>query len=128
MADADGDRRGRSEATELLVRYDRINAFFAEYVKNLASGETFVATREPLPPGTDFELALGVPTLSESLRLRARVTRTTWPSEATPAQPAGMGIEFRYRSEQERSRLRSRVEALMLDQLGERHTDALLGR
>jgi type IV pilus assembly protein PilZ len=124
----DDRRRATRESIELVVRYQRVNAFFADYAKNISRGGTFVATTEPLPPNTEFVLSLAVPELEEPLQLRAKVMWTTAPEVASKVHPAGMGIQFQYRDADERSRVEALVERLIVDQLGQRHAERLLGR
>lgn len=116
------------ESIELVVRYQRMNTFFADYAKNISRGETFVATLEPLPPDTEFVFSIGVPELSEPLSLRAKVMWTTAPDAASEAQPAGMGIQFQYRDADERRRTEGLIERLLVNQLGFRHAERILGR
>ena len=89
-----------------MVRYQRLNTFFADYAKNISRGGTFVATTEPLPPDTEFVFSLAVPELEEPLQLRAKVMWTTAPEAATKVHPAGMGIQFQYKDAEERRRTR----------------------
>jgi type IV pilus assembly protein PilZ len=125
----DGDRRQHSrESIELVVRYQRLNAFFADYAKNISRGGTFVATSEPLPPDTEFVFSLAVPELADPLQLRAKVMWTTPVEAATKAHPAGMGIQFQYKDGEERTQLEGMIERLIVDQLGQRHADRILGR
>lgn len=124
----DDRRKATRESIELVVRYQRVNAFFADYAKNISRGGTFVATTEPLPPNSEFVLSLAVPELEEPLQLRAKVMWTTAPEVASKVHPAGMGIQFQYRDAEERSRVEALVERLIVDQLGQRHADRLLGR
>jgi uncharacterized protein (TIGR02266 family) len=129
MPSPDSERRlYPRESIELVVRYQRLNAFFADYVKNISQGGTFVATSEPLPPDTEFVFSLAVPEMEEPLQLRAKVMWTTAPEAATKEHPAGMGIQFQYRDADERGRLERLIEQLIVDQLGQRHADQLLGR
>src|ERR1043165_3198679 len=116
------------ESIELVVRYQRLNAFFADYVKNISRGGTFVATSEPLPQDTEFVFSLAVPELDEPLQLRAKVMWVTAVDAASKASPAGMGIQFQYRDAEERGRLERLIEDLIVGQLGQRHADLLLGR
>jgi type IV pilus assembly protein PilZ len=39
-------------SVELRVNYRRLNTFFADYVKSISRGGTFIATQRPLPIGT----------------------------------------------------------------------------
>ena len=123
------DRRGAPRAAlELSVEYKRLNTFFADYTKNISRGGTFIGTDKPLPVGTEFVFALGIPNMPEPLRLRGKVIWTTPPEDATKANPAGMGIEFQYTNDQERVEKEAAVEALLTSELGEHLATKLLGR
>jgi len=127
--DASSEHRDKERAPiELKVEYRRLNTFFADYTKNISRGGTFVATTKPLPVETEFVFALGIPGLTEPLRLLGKVIWTTSEEDATPANPAGMGIEFQYRDEKERLDKERQVEVLMCEQLGELLSSKLLGR
>ncbi len=129
VAPPDDERRqARRESIELIVRYQRMNSFFSDYVKNISRGGTFVATAEPLPRDTEFIFLLGVPGLAEPLPLRAKVMWTTAPEVATKVHPAGMGIQFQYRDAAEQQKTDSLIESLLIDHLGPRHAERLLAR
>jgi type IV pilus assembly protein PilZ len=113
---------------ELKVEYRRVNTFFADYTKNISRGGTFIATDRPLPVGTQFMFALGIPNLEEPLRLRGKVIWIVTTEDASRANPAGMGIEFQYSSEQERLDTEAVVERLLTSELGEPLATKLLGR
>ena len=123
----DERRRGQRAPIELKVEYKRLNTFFADYTKNISRGGSFIGTDKPLPVGTEFVFALGVPNLPEPLRLRGKVIWVTPAGEATKANPAGMGIEFQY-DVHERRQKEAAVERLMTAELGEHLTTKLLGR
>ena len=125
--DNDDRRYGTRAPIELKVEYKRLNTFFADYTKNISRGGTFIATDKPLPVGTDFVFALGVPNLPEPVRLRGKVIWTTPLEEATKANPSGMGIEFQY-AVGERQEKESAVERLMSAELGGHLAEKLLGR
>ena len=128
-SDSGSDRRRDERAViELKVEYKRLNTFFADYTKNISRGGTFIGTSKPLPIGTEFIFALGVPNLPEPLKLRGKVMWTTAPEDASPANPSGMGIEFQYTSEEERSEKEAAVERLLTEELGEHLAARLLGR
>jgi type IV pilus assembly protein PilZ len=115
----EADRRDQPRAAiELRVEYKRLNAFFADYTKNISRGGTFICTDRPLEIGTDFVFRLGVPHLSEPLVLKGKVQWIVMPEQATPEQEAGMGIGFVFESEVERERVEATVEKLMIDNLG----------
>ncbi|HSC86523.1 MAG TPA: TIGR02266 family protein [Polyangiaceae bacterium] len=127
VSDSEKRREGRMPI-ELKVSYKRLNSFFADYTKNISRGGTFIGTEKPLPLGTEFVFALGVPRLEEPLRLRGRVIWTTEPEDATRANPAGMGIEFQYQDDAERRDTEAIVERLLTHELGEELATGLLGR
>ena len=129
VAPPDDDRRlAPRESIELVVRYQRMNTFFADYVKNISRGGTFVATDEPLARDTEFTFLLAVPGLSEPLSLRAKVMWTTQPETATKIHPAGMGIRFQFRDAAEQAKTEALIETLLIDNLGHRHAERLLRR
>lgn len=129
LAVASGEKRGgRRAAIELNVEYKRLNTFFADYTRNISKGGTFIRTDRPLDVNTEFIFALTVRGLSEPLRLRGRVKWIIKPADATPKEPAGMGIEFVYGSDAERRGTERIVERLMATELGETLASRLLGR
>ena len=128
-SDPPSERRSAVRAPiELKVEYKRLNTFFADYTRNISRGGTFITTERPLPLGTEFIFALGIPKLDDALRLRGKVMWITSEEEATPANPAGMGIEFQFDNDEERRDKVKVVEALMVDELGEHIAEMLLGR
>jgi type IV pilus assembly protein PilZ len=124
----DERRRGERASIELVIRYQRLNAFFADYARNISRGGTFVATTKPLPKDTEFRFLLDVPQLSEGISLRARVMWTIERDQATKANPAGMGIQFQYTDDDERARLEQFVEELIVEHLGPLHAERMLGK
>jgi type IV pilus assembly protein PilZ len=128
MSDGSDRRRADRAPIELRVEYKRLNTFFADYAKNISRGGTFIGTERPLDAGTEFVFALDLPTLAEPLRLRGRVMWTTTMDEASKANPAGMGIEFQYATEEERHILEKAVEKLVASQLGDHLAAKLLGK
>jgi len=112
---------------ELKVEYRRVNTFFADYTRNISRGGTFIATERPLPEGTEFIFALGVPTMTEPLRLKGRVCWITKQEDASTANPAGMGIEFQFADHEERRAAERKVERLLVEQFGEHIAERILG-
>ena len=122
---APSESRDRSidprQPIELKVEYERLNAFFADYTKNISRGGTFIQTRRPLPVGTEFLFLLYVPTLERPLEIRGRVKWVVEPGHgeaAAAGAPLGMGIRFEYASDDERRQVEHLVERLMVDSLG----------
>ena len=124
------DRRGDPrQPIELKVEYKRLNAFFADYTKNISRGGTFIQTGKPLPVGTEFVFKLYVPTLEQALHIRGQVKWIVEPDgegaeppaavmDGKPAVP-GMGIRFVYTTDEERKHIEHLVERLIVDSLGQ---------
>jgi type IV pilus assembly protein PilZ len=110
----------------LRVDYERMNAFFADYTKNISKGGTFIKTSRPLPVGTRFLFALAVPALSEPVTLDGEVTWVLKAEEAEAGKEPGMGIRFVFASEQQRTEFETLVEGLMEESLGPYVTQGLL--
>src|SRR5262245_39150302 len=120
--DGEDRRLDPREPIELKVEYERLNAFFADYTKNISRGGTFIQTRKPLPIGTEFLFQLFIPTLEQPLEIRGRVKWVVEPERegAGPdGTPAGMGIRFVYATPDEQRQIERLVERLMVDSLGQ---------
>lgn len=116
-------------AIELRVEYKRLNTFFADYTRNISKGGTFIRTDRPLEVETEFVFALAVPSLEAPLRLNGKVKWKRAPEDVkAPDEEAGMGIEFVWRSDDERRASERTVERLMAAELGETLTAKLLGK
>jgi type IV pilus assembly protein PilZ len=120
------DRRDNGRGPiELKVEYKRVNAFFADYTKNISKDGTFIKTGKPLGIGTEFVFKLFIPNLEAPLQLHGQVKWIIKPEDApkyldedgTPRDP-GMGIRFIYTDDAERRRLQQIVEELMVGSLG----------
>ncbi len=115
-------------SVELRVNYKRLNTFFADYVKSISRGGTFIATQRPLAVGTQFVFVLGVPTLDAPLVVGGKVAQVTTTDAATDDCPAGMAVQLEYESQLEEETLRRAVETLMQQELGTNLAEALLRR
>ena len=108
-----------------------MNAFFADYTKNISKGGTFIKTARPLPIGTRFLFALSVPALSEPVQITGEVQ---WIAKGDSTGPAdadnepGMGIRFVFTADEERIRFERLVQGLMEHSLGPDVTRGLLAR
>ena len=110
----------------LRVDYERMNAFFADYTKNISKGGTFIKTARPLPVGTRFLFALAVPALSEPVTLDGEVTWILAAEQANEGEEPGMGIRFVFASDGQRREFESLVERMMEESLGRYVTEGLL--
>jgi len=123
MSDEDSPNRrvGDREAIELPVEYKRLNAFFADYTKNISKDGTFIKTNKPLGVGTEFAFKLYVPTLEKPIELRGQVRWVLNEEDIVglrDTREPGMGSQFLYRDDSERRRLTQLVEKLMTESLG----------
>ena len=124
MSDNDPNRRTHERVPiELKVEYKRLNTFFADYTKNISKGGTFIKTPKALKPGTEFIFKLTVPSVGEAISLTGRVMWVVREGEEPPPQAPdatepGMGIRFIYESDEERRKVHSTVERLMVGSLG----------
>jgi type IV pilus assembly protein PilZ len=110
----------------LRVDYERMNAFFADYTKNISKGGTFIKTSRPLPVGTRFLFALAVPALAEPVTLDGEVTWVLKEEDAQQGRDPGMGIRFVFASERQRREFEMLVKGLMEESLGAYLTHGLL--
>lgn len=131
-AEDESDRRGSPRAPiSLRVEYSKLNAFFADYTKNISHGGTFIRSDDPMPVGTVFMFRLVVPRLEAPIALRGQVVWILRPGETPPpGQPEepGMGIRFLYDSPEQRAAITETVEQLMIDSLGPHLYHRLTGR
>ena len=111
---------------ELRVDYEFLNMFFQDYTKNISKGGTFVRTDNPLPLDTEFVFLLHIAKLDQSIKLTGKVSWRVEPSEATEEKPAGMGISFVYRDDEERAQIDDLVREMMRAELGRGLADQLL--
>ncbi len=77
----------------LKVDYRDVNKFFTDFAENLSAGGMFIATRNPLPPGTSLVIEFMLPDSAVKVKTRAEVV---WTRKTTrsPSQKKGMGIKF----------------------------------
>src|SRR3954447_22776748 len=113
----------------LRIDYDRMNAFFADYTKNISKGGTFIKTTRPLDVGSRCQFALSLPALSEPLMLEGEVVWTLTPELARGrgAEP-GMGIRFVFAGEAARREFEKVVERILEESLGVEIARRLLRR
>ncbi len=125
--ETDESRDHARKAIELKVEYKRMNAFFADYTRNISHGGTFIKTSKPLPIGTEFVFKLQIPNLDEPLSIQGQVRWIIQPGEETEEDDdPGMGIRFVYREGAERATIERLVEGLMVDSLGRLLTTKLM--
>jgi type IV pilus assembly protein PilZ len=113
----------------LRIDYDRMNAFFADYTKNISKGGTFIKTTRPLEVGSRCQFALSLPALSEPLLLEGEVVWTLSAELARDreAEP-GMGIRFVFADEAARHDFEKLVQRMLEESLGPEIARGLLRR
>ena len=125
----DPEKRGEDRAAiQLRVDYKRLNTFFADYTKNISKGGTFIRTVKPLDVGTEFVFVLSVPSHNKQLELKGEVVWVVAEDKADVANPAGMGIKFKFVNDAERDKVDDFVEKLMDEALGAHISTKLLKR
>lgn len=116
---------GPGGAIELRVEYQRLNAFFYDYAKNISRGGTFIRTGKPLDIGTRFVFKLVVPKLDKAIELRGEVRwirrEGDHPAggEGLRDDDTGMGIRFIFEDDRERQEVDRMVETMMIASLGQ---------
>jgi type IV pilus assembly protein PilZ len=105
---------------ELKVAYQRVNAFFADYSRDISKGGMYIKTDNPLPVGTELQFQITLPRRPQALLLEGRVM---WINDgganAKPAIPQhGMGIQFIWHDDGARETFETVVEELMIETLG----------
>jgi type IV pilus assembly protein PilZ len=120
---ADERRQHARVPVEVKVEYQRINRFFSVFTKDISFGGTFIRTQEPLEVGEQFVIRLHVPTLQEPIAVKAQV-RWIW----REPESAGMGVQFVFDDDEERTRVEEEVRSLMVAQLGPEIAARLLER
>jgi type IV pilus assembly protein PilZ len=118
-----------SQPIELRVEYQRLNTFFADYIRNIATGSLFIRTGTPVPVGADLAFRLSIPGMPHGeIHLAGKVEWTRAPADVLgkPGVEAGMGVRFHFPSEAERLRFHADVEGMLRGSLGDRLYHSLL--
>ena len=108
-------RRAPRVPIELRVEYKRVNAFIADFTRDVSGQGLFVRTDEPLPLDSECLFTLSVPKMPGTLTLRGMVRRVVPPGGA---EEAGMGVEVVFEDDEERQALRQLIDDLMVEHLG----------
>src|SRR6266478_868010 len=94
-------RQGQRAPVRLRIDYEQMNAFFADYTRNISKGSTFIKTSRPLEVGSRCQFSLSLPALPVPLVLEGEVV---WILSAEAAQQSGaepgMGIRFVFADEE----------------------------
>jgi len=100
---------------EIKVEYRRLNAFIADYTRDISRGGLFIKTERPLEEGERALFTLTVPTLANPLSFDGVVRRVV---PAGAEDEPGMGVELLFGDDEERLALQHVVDGLMVEHLG----------
>jgi len=106
-----------------------MNAFFADYTKNISKGGTFIKTTRPEEVGTRCQFSFSLPACSDPLVMQGEVV---WVLSADQARQSGaepgMGVRFVFADDAARHRFQRIVEQMMEESLGPTIARQLLRR
>ena len=87
--------------TVIRVDYRTANAFFTDFAENISEGGMFIASPNPLKPGTDIVIEFLLPELNKPLKIKGTVV---WNREQPAGQNLrrGMGIKFEKLTEEDK--------------------------
>ena len=129
MAPPEELRRSQRAPLRLRIGYEQMNAFFADYTKNISRGGMFIKTPRPLEVGSRCQFSLSLPALSDPLALEGEVAWVLTAEEAQQrGEDAGMGIRFVFADEALRLDFERLVERMMEESLGPEAARGLLQR
>ena len=129
MSPPKDQRQNPRAPLRLRIDYERMNAFFADYTKNISKGGTFIKTTRPEEVGTRCQFSLSLPARSEPLLMEGEVV---WVLSAEQARQSGaepgMGVRFVFADDAARQRFQRAVEQMMEQSLGPTIARRLLRR
>src|SRR3982750_849934 len=119
MSPPKDQRLSRRAPLRLRIDYERMNAFFADYTKNISKGGTFIKTTRPEQVGTRCQFSLSLPARAEPLMLEGEVAWRLSVEQAHEggAEP-GMGVRFVFADDAARRRFERSVEQMLEESLG----------
>ncbi len=97
-----GRRNSVRIKTKLKVRFKDASAFISEYTHNISKGGIFVRTKKPCERGSAVQVTLVMPETDKEVVATGEVIHVVRPEQATEQQPAGMGVELKELSEEDR--------------------------
>ncbi len=109
------NRKAPRAPIEIKVEYRRLNAFIADYTRDISRGGLFVKTERPLEEGERALFTLTVPKVASPLSFDGVVRRVVPPGND---EEAGMGVELLFADDDERLALQHVVDGLMVEHLG----------
>ncbi len=89
----------------ILIKYEVVNQFFEDYIKNISLGGIFVETREPLPVHTRLKVRFSLPDMRVPIETTGVVVHSFRPGRVDAPHASGMGIRFSDLTGESRKRL-----------------------
>ncbi len=87
------ERRKKSRMPIIIqINYHTVDSFFRDFADDLSAEGMFIATQEPLEPGTKLSLEFLLPGCNYPIRVKAEVT---WNRKVYDmGRSRGMGVKF----------------------------------
>ena len=87
-------RRERRVPVQIQIRYQTVDGFFQDYMRNLSLGGIFIETAKPLPMNTKLRVEFCLPEMSNPIVADGVVVHTLRVGENRNPGVSGMGIRF----------------------------------
>jgi uncharacterized protein (TIGR02266 family) len=102
------------------VEYDSSEGFLADHAANASGGGIFIATNRAFSIGDRLSFDISFPGLLSPIRCDGVVRWRRPPEQATDRSPAGIGVEFEFRSEEKKKELQDLLDKLIREPEPER--------
>jgi len=112
MSDEKFQRKHARIEIILKVAYDSSEGFLADYAKNASGGGIFIATSRNFAVGDKLSFDISFPGLLEPIHCCGEVRWQRPPVKATEQKPAGIGVAFEFKSEEQKRQIEELVDKL----------------
>lgn len=112
MSDEKSKRKHARIEIILKVEYDSSEGFLADYAKNASGGGIFIATNRNFNVGDKLSFDISFPGLLKPIRCHGEVRWHRPPVRSTEDNPAGIGVAFDFKSEEQKKQIRDLVDKL----------------
>ena len=112
MSDEKSKRKHARIEIILKVEYDSSEGFLADYAKNASDGGIFIATNRNFNVGDKLSFDISFPGLLKPIRCHGEVRWHRPPVRASDDKPAGIGVAFDFKSEEQKKQIRELVDQL----------------
>ncbi len=97
----------------LKVAYPSSEAFLADFSCNASLNGLFITTEKSFEVGEELSIDLSFPGLLDPIRCDTVVRWTMRSEEADHENPAGVGVEFRFRDQEQAGQIRELIDRLL---------------